>query len=314
MDANELKELQALPLEYKVMISQQRIREWYEAWGGQVYVSFSGGKDSTVLLHLVRQLYPEVPAVFCDTGLEFPEIREFVKSHNNVEWLKPTMTFKEVIESKGYPVVSKEQAQYINEARHGAPRKRHIRLTGTMPDTGEPTSFHISKKWLYLVGAPFEISEQCCKVMKMAPGRKYERATKRKPFVGTMASDSRAREKRYIRYGGCNSFDQARPSSNPLGFWLESDVWDYLRTYNVPYCKIYDMGYARTGCMFCAFGAHLEKQPNRFQIMARTHPKQWAYCMEPRGLNMGEVLDFCGIPWKPSEWEQGELFTNDSDI
>ena len=68
----ELKELQSKSLEEKIQISTARIIEWYENWGGQVYVSFSGGKDSTVLLDLVRKIYPDVPAVFADTGLEYP--------------------------------------------------------------------------------------------------------------------------------------------------------------------------------------------------------------------------------------------------
>jgi len=66
-----------------------------------VYVSFSGGKDSTVLLHLVRSLYPEVPAVFCDTGLEFPEIKEFVRNTPDVTTIRPTMSFRKVLEIMG---------------------------------------------------------------------------------------------------------------------------------------------------------------------------------------------------------------------
>lgn len=81
----ELKMLQSLPLEVKVLKTQQRIREWVTHWGvNGVYVSFSGGKDSTVLLHLVRKLYPEVEAVFVNTGLEYPEIQRFVKTFDNV--------------------------------------------------------------------------------------------------------------------------------------------------------------------------------------------------------------------------------------
>lgn len=55
----DLKALQALPLERKIFITQTRIIEWYQKFKGQVYVSFSGGKDSTVLLHIARQLYPK---------------------------------------------------------------------------------------------------------------------------------------------------------------------------------------------------------------------------------------------------------------
>ena len=91
----ELIMLQALPLEIKIMKSLQRIREWVQYFGVDgVYVSFSGGKDSTVLLHLVRSIYPNIKAVFVDTGLEFPEIKEFVKSFDNVEILRPKMNFR----------------------------------------------------------------------------------------------------------------------------------------------------------------------------------------------------------------------------
>src|SRR5690554_2266552 len=103
---NELKILQALPLEMKVLKTQQRIREWITRFGTDgVYVSFSGGKDSTVLLHIVRELYPDIEAVFVDTGLEYPEIRQFVKGFENVTWLRPKMRFDEVIKKYGYPVI-----------------------------------------------------------------------------------------------------------------------------------------------------------------------------------------------------------------
>ena len=108
---NELQQLQALDLETKVMKTKQRIREWYYHFGGEVYVAFSGGKDSTVLLDLVRQEFPDVPAVFVNTGLEYPEIVEFARSFDNLVELKPKMNFTEVIDKYGFPVVSKEQSQ-----------------------------------------------------------------------------------------------------------------------------------------------------------------------------------------------------------
>jgi NH3-dependent NAD+ synthetase len=115
---DDLKQRQSLPLGIKVRMTQQRIREWVNEFGiDGVYVSFSGGKDSTVLLHIARQIYPDMKAVFVDTGLEYPEIREFVKTYENVEWLKPTMTFKQVIEKYGYPFISKEVAECVYGAR-----------------------------------------------------------------------------------------------------------------------------------------------------------------------------------------------------
>lgn len=113
-----LQDLQAMPLIQKVILTKARIREWVEEYGEDgVYVSFSGGKDSTVLLHLVRSIYPNLQAVFCDTGLELPEIREFVRTFDNVEWLKPKKTFVKVIEDDGYPLIGKEVSECVQGAR-----------------------------------------------------------------------------------------------------------------------------------------------------------------------------------------------------
>ena len=109
----QLEEMQRLPLPRKIQITTARIIEWYQHYNGKVYVAFSGGKDSTVLLDIVRRIYPDVPAVFSDTGLEFPEVRQFAMSRDNVVVVKPEMNFRKVIEVYGYPVVSKRVADTV---------------------------------------------------------------------------------------------------------------------------------------------------------------------------------------------------------
>ena len=131
----DLRQRQSLPLEIKIRMTQQRIREWVGEYGVDgVYVSFSGGKDSTVLLHLVREMYPDIPAVFIDTGLEYPEIREFVRTFENVEWIRPEMNFKKVIETYGYPFISKEVSNCVDGAR-----KYLAKLNQQNPETPEDT-------------------------------------------------------------------------------------------------------------------------------------------------------------------------------
>jgi 3'-phosphoadenosine 5'-phosphosulfate sulfotransferase (PAPS reductase)/FAD synthetase len=294
--------MQSLPLEVKIEKSKQRIKEWYEAFDGQVYVSFSGGKDSTVLLHLVRSMYPDAPAVFVDTGLEYPEIKEFVRTVENVETLRPKLSFREVIEKVGYPVISKKTARKIHDLKHptkkNAPTRKLI-LEGIKRDGTESKNFILAKKWYYLVNAPFEISNKCCAIMKHSPFGKFERKSKLKPFVGDMADDGNQRESTYLQ-SGCNNYRKDRPISQPLGFWLESDVWEYIHKNNISYCKVYDTGIKRTGCMFCMFGCHLEGTPNRFQRMKKTHPQLYHYCMKPwseGGLGLASVLDFIKVPY-----------------
>lgn len=124
--AERLKELQALPLDRKIQISQTRIIEWYQRNHGNVVVSFSGGKDSTVLLHMVRSLYPDVPAVFSNTGLEYPEIQRFVRTFPNVEIVSPKMNFMEVVSTYGYPLIGKEVAEAIYYARRIRSQTVHV--------------------------------------------------------------------------------------------------------------------------------------------------------------------------------------------
>ncbi|MCP4408221.1 MAG: phosphoadenosine phosphosulfate reductase family protein [Gammaproteobacteria bacterium] len=296
--AGDLRQLQSLPLEAKVRMTLGRARIWYDRWDGKVYIAFSGGKDSLVLLILIRSIFPDVVAVFVNTGLAYPETIEFVKTIPNVIWLRPDMNFMRVVEKYGYPVASKMVAMGCDRHRNAkTEEQKKLRLWGGVcPSSGKQQAPTIPQKWHKLTWAPFKVSDKCCDVMKKRPFAAYEKETGEHPFIGTMASESRLREQQWMKYG-CNAFDLGKPKSAPLSFWLEEDIWAYLKQNNVPYSRIYDMGEKRTGCMFCMFGVHMEKGNNRFQRMQKTHPKQWKFCMDTLGLR--EVLKYIGVP---CEW------------
>ena len=115
-----------MPLDRKIQITQTRIIEWYQHYKGQVCVSFSGGKDSTVLLHIARQIYPDIPAVFSNTGLEYSSIQRFVKTWDNVDIVVPKMNFVQVVSTYGYPLIGKEVAEAIYYARRLSSQNGHV--------------------------------------------------------------------------------------------------------------------------------------------------------------------------------------------
>ena len=115
--------MQNLPLEAKIEKTKQRIREWYNYFNGQVFVSFSGGKDSTVLLHLVRSMYPDVVAVYSATP-DYPEIREYINKQKNVITVNPAKSYIQILKEYGYPVISKETSEAIYYARRGGAAER----------------------------------------------------------------------------------------------------------------------------------------------------------------------------------------------
>lgn len=282
-----LLQRQSLPLGVKIQMLLRRIKVYYEMNDGNVHVSLSGGADSTVLLSFVRYLYPDVPAVFVDTGVEFPEIREFVRTVDNVLWLRPERTFKQVCLEYGYPVVSKETSQKIHEARNT--RSEFLRTLRTSGVVGRERQ-SIPKKWQYLLDAPFKISHKCCDILKKRPLYAYEKRTGSKPFVGVMASES-VRRTQTISEHGC-FVEGAHPMCRPMSYWTSADSHACLKF--LPHSRIYDMGYARTGCMFCMFGVHLNT-PNKFQVLKQTHPRLHAKALPALGIN--RVLDYLNVPY-----------------
>ena len=323
----ELQIRQALPLCAKIQITKLRVRDWVNEFGiDGVYISFSGGKDSTVLLHICRELYPNMRAMFVDTGLEYPEIRSFVRSFDNVDIIRPEMNFKQVIEKYGYPIISKEVSKdvYYSKTKIGGAHWR--KLHGEKKnDNGEKSIFN-NDRYVFLESAPFPVSSRCCDIMKKKPAHKYGKETGRVPITAQMAAESLLRQTNWLRHG-CNAFDSKYPVSNPLSFWRENDILQYIKENNIEICSVYgeivpdyqgeqfsgqmdfcDFGLVednrklkttgcdRTGCMFCLYGAQREKAgEGRFERMKKTHPKQYDFIMRPKekgGLNYKAVIDW----------------------
>lgn len=328
----ELKLYQNLPLEIKIAKTKKRILEWVKSFGvNGVYISFSGGKDSTVLLHIIRKMFPEIEAVFVDTGLEYLEVRNFAKSFENVTVLRPKMNFSKVIQTYGYPVISKEisrRLQYAKKAVSEGRQENHgdyRKLCGLSVDKNGNKSRYNCEKYKPLLNIPICFSAECCTVMKKKPLLIYEKKTGRCAITATMASESLLREEHWLRHG-CNAFDAKKHISQPLSFWTEQDILKYIRINNLKIASVYGnvatkndqltfdcfscdeqlctTGCSRTGCVFCGFGVHLEKGESRYQRLKRTHPKLYQYCIyggsydsdglwkpDKNGLGMGYVFD-----------------------
>lgn len=303
----DIKHYQQLPFFDKVITTRMLIENYYSSNHGQVYISFSGGLDSTVLLHIARAAISTIKGVFSNTGLEYPEIVAFVKTFDNIDIVKPKMRFDQVIDKYGYPVISKRVSRFISDLQNPSAKNentRNLRLTGesrcTQPGKYQP-SMKIPNKWKFLVDAPFKISDKCCDMLKKEPLNRYAKETGCKRIIGVMADESEMRMQQSRRLG----VDGGK-LLQPMIFWTRQDVLQYIRFTHIPYCKIYGditengckfdtTGEHRTGCMFCMFGVHLEKGENRFQRMKRSHPNQYNYCIDKLGC--GKVMDYIGVKY-----------------
>ncbi|WP_304841239.1 phosphoadenosine phosphosulfate reductase domain-containing protein [Phocaeicola sartorii] len=319
----DLRQMQSLPLSAKIQMTRQRIRGWVDEFGEDgVYVSFSGGKDSTVLLDVVRKDYPSIEAVFVNTGLEYPSVRQFALSKENVTELRPKMNFRDVIIKYGYPIISKEVSLKVKETRKCSNGYASKSFNGERAGTAYDYS-----SYSYLLNAPFQISDMCCSEMKKKPVKEHEKKCGEVAITAQMAEESQARLTEWL-VNGCNSFEKKRPISNPMSFWTEQDVLTYIHTYNLAIadaygqvvvkndgvdgqinihdylgdyrgCQYETTGCKRTGCVFCLFG--IRQDLERMVMLAEQEPKLCDYVM--RGGEFSES----GM-WQPSKDGLGYWF------
>lgn len=272
MEIKELRERQGWSLAQKIDHSLGVIDQFYSRLGGKVYVSFSGGKDSTIVLWLARKIYPDIKAVFCNTGNEYPDIVRFVRETKaagaNLDIIYPKLKPKEVLEKYGFPLVSKTQSHIVacakNKPDGEVMKKLVIRREGL---------FTLSKKFQYLIQEPYMVSSKCCDILKKAPFHEYMKATGFSAITGEMAAESISRTAKYIQLGGCNFFGK-QSVSKPLSIWLEQDVWQCIEKYDIPIADIYRKGAMRTGCMFCGYGCQFADD-NRLRLVHSMYPKMY---------------------------------------
>lgn len=180
-------------------------------------------------------------------------------------------------------------------------------------------------KYKFFLEANFDISSRCCKVMKKQPLHNYNKTTGRMPITAQMADESLLRTQQWLK-NGCNGFQMTSPISNPMSFWTEQDVLQYIVENHLPICSVYGdvvedhgdqlegqmsiadyglgedeckkyktTGCSRTGCVLCGFGCHLEKPgEGRFERLKETHPKMYKMLdlIENNGVTFREAIEW----------------------
>lgn len=308
MTTKELHEMQKWTLEQKVFHAIEVMQSFITRMGGvdKVYVSFSGGVDSLVVLHIARKFIDKgMKAVFCNTGMEWKAITDFVKTFDNVDIIHPKMHVKEIFAKYGFPIVSKRVSQYLQEVRHS---KSHNELW--QKRMGDNSFYSIPKKWRYLLDKDYEASPKCCKYLKKDPFRQYEKETGRKPILGILAEESLLRTNEYVKQEGCNSFKEGKEHSWPISIWTSKDVWTFIRENNMPYCEIYDkLIRKQTGCIACGYGLH-NKDDCKLQELYKRYPKMYSWFMnlENNGVKYRQALKDIGAVLPDEQPIEQDLF------
>jgi 3'-phosphoadenosine 5'-phosphosulfate sulfotransferase (PAPS reductase)/FAD synthetase len=305
-----LQQKQAWTLDQKIFHFFEVVDKYYHTFDGKVYLSFSGGKDSTVLKYFLDKWteingYPKVINVFNDTTNEHKEILDFVKSFGDeVVWTRPKMTFAQTLVKYGFPLISKEQSMAISRYQNTKSEEvKTYRLTGFRNGIKVGLAGVISKKWHFMIDAPFKITNRCCDILKKDPVKRFEKETGLKAIIGTMADESMVRRRQYIKDGNCNVFTKGKEKCKPLSIFTEKDIWDLIKKYDIKICSIYYdqiingelvTGETRTGCKMCGFGCQFEDPDNnRFTRLSKREPNVFKSFMDKLGYR--NVLEFWGI-------------------
>ena len=247
------------------------------------YVSFSGGKDSTILSWLIDEALPDnnIPRVYADTGIELEMIRQFVLNKKTkdkrIEILKPVTPIKKMLEKEGYPFKSKMHSGILDKYQRNGKITGVLQYLGERPDK-KPWSSQNScpQKLKYQFSEDFKIrvSENCCKYLKKNPIKKYSKENKKLyAIVGIMKAEGGQRQNATCMVMKKDKLESFHPLVNATKEWED---W-LIEKYNIEICDIYKEPYnfTRTGCKGCPFAKDLEKE---LDILEKYFPNERRQC------------------------------------
>lgn len=262
----------------------QKIQQIINQYGEEnFYISFSGGKDSTVLSALVDMALPnnQIPRVYVNTGIELNMIRDFVfdmaKTDNRVVIIKPSVPIKTMLERVGYPFKSKGHSHIVDiYNRNGMDCITVPRYLGEREGYG--TRFTCPKILRYQFTDEFKehlkISDKCCLIMKEEPLDRWSKEhNKSCRILGIMPSEGGRRITTkclaFKNNGKVLSFHPLAPVTKAWEDWLISE-------YNIEICDIYKPPYnfERTGCKGCPFAIYLQKELDTLEKFFPNEKKQ----------------------------------------
>lgn len=279
----------------KVTEAQHRIEALWNETGGKCYVSFSGGKDSTVLLALVKLCQDlgtvgDIPAVFSNTGIEMGVTVDFVRWvkanwYPNVVMIRPEHSFDWILKNKGKPMVSKLKSEMIGRVQERGFTENLYRslIIGVSKKGIRAYSTVLADKYMHMISEQFPIhaSSLCCKILKKKPFEKFAKDNEMRGCAyGIREGEGGAREKNIERAKAegrkiCTFIDKKGfIKKAPLVDWTEYDVNQFVKDYDVPLSKAYtEYGFKRTGCMGCPYALDVASnlkylyfhEPNRYK-------------------------------------------------
>lgn len=252
----------------------------------KAYISFSGGKDSTTLHHLIDIALPgnKIPRVFINTGIEYLDIVMFVKElakyDNRIIIIEPTQNIRQLLQEHGYPFKSKIHSKKLSQFQRGFKNKsiyEYIDGVRTNEKGDYVKPFHtcpLSLKHQFNDDYELKISDKCCDILKKKPGAKWSKENN-KSIVLTGMRGAEGGTRSNI---GCLTYKNKKLEKfHPL--LVVSDEWEewFINKYDIKLCKLYYAPYHfyRTGCKGCPFALELQKQ---LDVMEKLLPAERKQC------------------------------------